>query len=313
MTEAMIETAPPVVRATWVRCAPTRAFEAFTDQIGAWWPLPTHGIYGDRAGGAAFEGGRLVERSVAGEESVWGSVLAWEPPDRLVVSWHPGGEPDQASEVEVTFAAEGDGTRVVLEHRGWERFGDSAMLKRRRYVGPGAWGAVLEHFADVAEDRVDPAVDLGALRSAYDAFFAEAARGGFGEPEPGEWDAAQVLAHVALNDLAMTAIAHALVHRRTDLRLGNLVCQDREVMAAEIDRAGSLEALIGMGRRAADVAIAAVSRLDEDQLDALVHCTLHHDGEVVLDQPMPWVQIAVHLQASRHLPAHVEQLAKLRG
>ena len=34
----------------------------------------------------------LVERSVSGEESVWGSVLAWEPPDRLVFSYlgNPG-------------------------------------------------------------------------------------------------------------------------------------------------------------------------------------------------------------------------------
>jgi uncharacterized protein YndB with AHSA1/START domain len=313
MSETNLDTVPPVVRATWVSCTPKRAFDAFTDQIGAWWPLPTHSIHGDHAGGVAFAEGLLVERSLTGEESVWGEVLAWDPPGRVVFSWHPGDEPANASEVEVSFVPEGEGTRVVLEHRGWERFGDTAMARRRRYVGPGAWGNVLEHFADVAEDRVDAVVDLGPLRTAYDAFFAEAALGGFGEPEPGEWDAEQVLAHVALNDMAMTAIAHALVHRREGLRLENLVCQDREVMAHEIARAGSLEALVDAGRRAADVALVAVGRLNDDQLDTLVHCTLHHDGEIVLDQPMPWVQVAVHLQASRHLPAHTEQLANLRG
>ncbi len=313
MTETTTRTVPPVVRATWVRCDPEAAFEAFTERIGAWWPLPTHGMYGDRAGGVAFEDGRLVERSVAGEECLWGEVIAWEPPERLAFSWHPGGEASDASEVEVGFVADGEGTRVVLEHRGWERFGGSALIRRRRYVGPGTWGAVLEHFADLAEGQAVPTVDLGDLAAAYDAFFTEASRGGFGDPPEGEWDAAQVVAHVALNDLAMTAVAHALVDGRSDPRFENVVCQDRGVLAAEVTRAGDLAALVATARRAADIAMAAVSRLDADQLATPVHCTLHHDGQVVLDQPMPWRQVAVEIQAARHLPAHTGQLSDLRG
>ncbi len=305
-------TVAPVVRATWVRCDPQTAFEVFTRRIGAWWPLPTHGMFGERAGGVGFEDGRLIERSVTGEECLWGEVLVWDPPERLAFSWHPGGEPTEASEVEVGFAADGDGTRVVLEHRGWERFGESALARRRRYVGPGTWGAVLEHYADVAEPagQVD---GLGALEAAYDAFLAEAARGGFGEPPAGEWDAAQVLAHVALNDMAMTAVAHAIVHGKTDLRFENVLCQDRAVLAAEVSRAGDLPGLVAHARQAADVAIAAVSRLDADQRVTMVHCTLQHDGEVVLDQPMPWGEVAVTIQAARHLPAHTGQLRDLRG
>jgi uncharacterized protein YndB with AHSA1/START domain len=253
-------TRPPVVRAALVRCAVDEAFTAFTDRIGAWWPLPTHGRFGERAGGVAFDAGRLVERSVDGEEVVWGEVLAWEPPHRLVVSWHPGREADDASEVEVRFLAQDDGTRVELEHRGWERFGEDAMRRRRGYVGPGAWGAVLEHFADVAEPRAD-GPDLAPLRAAYSAFFAEAERGGFAlPPAEGEWDADEVLAHVALNDLAM----------------------------------------------------AAVARLDPEQRATSVHAVLHHDGEVALDEPMPWGVLAVDVQAGRHLPAHTTQLAELR-
>ena len=205
-------------------------FEVFTRQIGAWWPLPTHGIFGADAGGLGFEDGLLVERAVDGRTSVWGEVLAWDPPHRVVVTWHPGQEAAEASEVEVRFAAsDGGGTRVELEHRGWERFGDSAMRRRHGYVGPGAWGHVLDHFADVADARPD-AADLTAVAAAYDAFFAEAERGGFGEPPPGEWDAGRVLAHVALNDLAMTAVAQALVQGRTDLAFGNTTCQDPQVL-----------------------------------------------------------------------------------
>lgn len=302
---------PPVVRATWVRCAPDQAFDAFTRRIGAWWPLPTHGTFGEDAGDLAFVDDRLVERSTTGAECLWGTVLAWEPPQRLVFSWHPGGEADQASEIEVGFAADGEGTRVVLEHRGWERFGEAALARRRRYVGPGTWGALLEHFADVAEEPRERPDGLDALAAAYAAFFDQAERGGFGEPPDGEWDADQVLAHVALNDLAMTAVTHAIVQRRQNLRFENVLCQDREVLAAEIARAGGLGSLVARGRHTADIATIAVSRLDADQLATPVHCVLHHDGEVVLDQPMPWGQVAIAIQAARHLPAHLEQLADL--
>ena len=306
-------TRAPVIRAAFVRCDVEQAFAAFTDRIGAWWPLPTHGLFGERAGGVAFVSGRLVERSVAGEEVTWGEVLAWEPPDRLVVSWHPGRESDDASEVEVRFVPDGDGTRVELEHRGWERFGEDAMRRRRGYVGPGAWGAVLEHFADIAEPPAD-GPDLGALRAAYAAFFDAAERGGFGgPPADGEWDADQVLAHVALNDLAMTAVAHALVHRGADLEFRNVVCQDAEVLAAEIARTPDRAARIARGRALADVAMAAVSRLDPDQRGTLVHCVLHHDGRVVVDEWMPWEVVAVDVQAARHLAAHTGQLEDLRS
>jgi uncharacterized protein YndB with AHSA1/START domain len=306
-------TRPPVLRAAIVSCPVEEAFTAFTDRIGAWWPLPTHGIYGDRAGGVAFDGGRLVERSVEGEEVVWGEVVAWEPPHRLVVTWHPGREADEASEVEVRFSPDGDdGTRVELEHRGWERFGADAMRRRRGYVGPGAWGAVLEHFADVAEPPAE-GPDLTALRAAYEAFFAEAERGGFGPPAVrGEWDADRVLAHVALNDLAMTAVAHAIVHRRQDLRFRNVVCQDPEVLAAEVARTPDRAARVARGRALAEVAMAAVARLDPEQRATLVHCVLHHDGEVVLDDRRPWGAVAVDVQAAVHLPAHTGQLADLR-
>ncbi len=304
---------PPVLRSAHVTRPVDEAFEVFTRQIGAWWPLPTHGLFGADAGVVTFDDGLLVERAVDGRTSVWGAVLAWEPPHRLVFSWHPGGGADDASEVEVRFtASDGVGTRVELEHRGWERFGESAMLRRHGYVGPGAWGHVLDHFADVADPRPD-AADLGAVAAAYDAFFAEAERGGFGPPPVGQWDAARVLAHVALNDLAMTAVAHGLVHGRTDLTFGNLTCQDPVVLADWVAATGDLAALVARGRELAQVAMAATARLDPDQLGRAVGCRLFHDGELVLDGAMPWGRLAVDAQSGRHLPAHTGQLRDLRA
>jgi uncharacterized protein YndB with AHSA1/START domain len=306
-------TGSPVLRFAVVARPVEEAFDVFTRQIGAWWPLPSHGVFGADAGGLAFEDGLLVERAVDGRASVWGEVLAWEPPDRLVVTWHPGSDDDAEplSEVEVRFSAVAGGTRVELEHRGWERFGAQALARRRRYVGPGAWGHVLDHFADGAEVRPD-AVDVAALRDAYARFFAEAEQGGFEEPEPGQWDAREVLAHVALNDLALTAVAHALVHRRSDVTFGNTTCQDPAVLAHHIEMTGDLAALVSRGRRLADVATAAVLRLDASQRGSVVPCRLLHDGEVVLDAALPWVDVAVETQAARHLPAHTAQLQDLR-
>jgi hypothetical protein len=122
-----------------------------------------------------------------------------------------------------------------------------------------------------------------------------------------------VLAHVALNDLATTAVAHALVHSRTDVGFGNTTCQDPQVLADWVAATGDLAALVARGRALATVALAAVGRLDPDQLATEVPCRLFHDGELVLDAPMPWGRLALDTQASVHLPAHTGQLRDLRA
>lgn len=240
------DAAAPVVRAAYVQRPQTETFAIFTDQIGAWWPLPTHGVFGEQAGGLEFRDGRLIELAVDGRESTWGEVRAWEPPSRMVISWHPGRDTGEQSEVEVRFEPDAAGTRVIIEHRGWETFGADARRRRRGYVGPSAWGYVLDHFADVAEPR-DQAPDLGGLAAAYDAFFAEAERGGFGPPPAdGEWDADQTLAHVALSDLATIAVSQAIIHEGP-ARFANVDWQTPDHLAAWIVRCGNTTGLIAEG------------------------------------------------------------------
>ena len=133
----------PIVVDVVVPCPPARAFDYFTRDIARWWPLPTHSCAMDDAVDVAFEphvGGRIVERARDGASHVWGGVTAWEPGRRVAFSWHPGRGADEATWVDVKFAAHADGTRVTLTHGGWERREDGASV-RGNYVG--GWRNVL--------------------------------------------------------------------------------------------------------------------------------------------------------------------------
>ena len=75
-------------------------------------------------------------------------MLTWEPPHRFAMSWYPGSDPSSATELEVRFAREGEGTRIELEHRGWEILGERAAQSRTGY--DGGWITVLGFFETAA-------------------------------------------------------------------------------------------------------------------------------------------------------------------
>jgi uncharacterized protein YndB with AHSA1/START domain len=119
-----------------VSLAQAEAFRLFTEGIDSWWPLATHSVQGDEAENCTFEpraGGRIYETGPGGREILWGAVIVYEPHRRLVFSWHPGRESDSAQEVEIQFEAEESGTRIVPQHRGWDKLSDQAESNRRRY------------------------------------------------------------------------------------------------------------------------------------------------------------------------------------
>jgi uncharacterized protein YndB with AHSA1/START domain len=127
------------------------AFRVFTEEIGTWWPVETHSIGKEgRPADTAFlegrEGGRFYE--ITGEGTAhWGRVLVWEPPARIVISWEL--KPERpATEIEVRFTEERDGTRVDLEHRGFERLGDQAADVAASYHS--GWAKVLGQYVALA-------------------------------------------------------------------------------------------------------------------------------------------------------------------
>lgn len=132
----------PLRRQVRVPADPETAFRLFTAHVGAWWPVDPHSVHG--AGSlVAFEGDRLVERSADGV-AVWAEVLDWDPPRGLRLAWHPGHQPDQATEVRVRFDLAGGSTVVTLEHDGWERHPRGAAAADDYASG---WPLVLDRYA----------------------------------------------------------------------------------------------------------------------------------------------------------------------
>jgi uncharacterized protein YndB with AHSA1/START domain len=148
------------VRSSIVVGAPIeRAFSVFTDDFGAFKPRE-HNMLAVDIAETIFEpraGGHVYDRGVDGSECRWARVLAYEPPDRVVISWDISpqwqieADPDKTSEVEVRFIAETpDRTRVELEHRNLDRHGEGWEQMRDAVGSAEGWGAGLRAFADAA-------------------------------------------------------------------------------------------------------------------------------------------------------------------
>ena len=144
-----------VKRTLHIKVPIDRAFKVFTEKMGSWWPASHH------IGGTPFKdilidpraGGRWYEINANGEECIWGAVLAFEPPHRVVLSWHL--QPDwtsspdmaRASEVALEFVAEGpESTRVEFEHRHLERHGAGWEQMREQVGSERGWPMILDLY-----------------------------------------------------------------------------------------------------------------------------------------------------------------------
>jgi uncharacterized protein YndB with AHSA1/START domain len=148
----------PVRKSVTVKADAARAFEVFTGRIGRWWPR-SHRIGSSPQKDVVLEprpGGRWYEIGEDGSQCNWGKVLAWEPPARVLLAWQIGADwkydADLITEVEVTFTPLAAGeTRVDLEHRNLERFGEKVEDVRSRIDSPNGWTGILKIYAEMAE------------------------------------------------------------------------------------------------------------------------------------------------------------------
>jgi uncharacterized protein YndB with AHSA1/START domain len=152
-----IQTAETTVRTSIVVEAPIeRAFKAFTEDFGSFKPAE-HNLLQVEIAETVFEprvGGYLYDRGVDGSECRWARVLAYEPPDRVLLSWNISPhwqletEPDRTSEWEARFIAETAGrTRVELEHRNLDRHGPGWDGLREGVAGDEGWPLYLHRYA----------------------------------------------------------------------------------------------------------------------------------------------------------------------
>jgi uncharacterized protein YndB with AHSA1/START domain len=157
-------TTPPVRKTVIVRQPVDKAFALFTGRIADWWPRSGHpGAVGvpTPSGTVVLEPrpqGRIYRQRDDGVMDYWGEVTVWEPPHRLVLAWQPAGGPPSTpspTEVEVVFTPENDGTRVELEHRGWERLGAAGTGARSQYES--GWEDVLRLYAAAGREN-NPAI-----------------------------------------------------------------------------------------------------------------------------------------------------------
>lgn len=129
-------TQPASVRVTvYVAVDAATAFDVFTDEIDAWYHRGPHDLFdADRAIAIRLEpgvGGRLLEvyDNDSGDAREMARVTAWEPGARLLL------RDSRDTDIEVTFEASGDETKVTLEHRGLERLQPAEAESHARFGG----------------------------------------------------------------------------------------------------------------------------------------------------------------------------------
>ena len=158
-------------------------------------------------------------------------------------------------------------------------------------------------------------LDTAPLRDAYETLLdAAAAVAGAGDPGPvppaGEWDAGQILAHVAIVTATTIATVSA-VAAGTSATFDNRTALDTWTIDRLVARAGGNAGLRERIRRQGDCLCALGGpALSEAELSTPVPTLLLSGGTVLVDQLVPLRDLVTGL-ADVELPAHARQLLSL--
>lgn len=126
----------PVTKEALIPGSAANLFDMFTRDISLWWPFASHSLGRENSESLTFPtktGGQIIESLKDGSRHIWGAVKLYEAPSRVIFSWHPGRPAHEATEIEVTFEAGGDATKVRLVHRGWRILAAEPVNWRNEY------------------------------------------------------------------------------------------------------------------------------------------------------------------------------------
>ena len=152
------QTVQPVRREVVVDCDAQRAFDLFTADMTSWWPKQHH-IGSTPIAEIVIEphpGGRWYTRHEDGTETNTGFVVVYDRPGpdqqgHFSVTWQVGADwtyqPDLVTTIDVRFIEEEPGrTRVALEHRDLDNFGEHAEQMKNVFEADDAWTGTLANY-----------------------------------------------------------------------------------------------------------------------------------------------------------------------
>ncbi|GAA4557443.1 SRPBCC domain-containing protein [Pseudonocardia xishanensis] len=143
---------PPIRRTVEVAADREKTFRVFVDRLAEWWPLDPFSRGGSaRIAAVSVDrrvGGTVTEHWHDGTTHDWGTLLAWDPPAGLTMTWTITGTP---TEVELRFTEADGRTLVDLEHRGWDRLGPAELGEDCAVPGGYTGGAFTRGWATILD------------------------------------------------------------------------------------------------------------------------------------------------------------------
>jgi uncharacterized protein YndB with AHSA1/START domain len=126
-------------------------FVATEEGMRRWWPTTRHLVLEPRAGGRFELRVQFPERSYF----MTGSVLSYDPPRRLAVTWREQdgdrGRWPAETVVTITLVEQGAHTRVTVEHSGFEALPEAYRDEARESYEHGWTQEEMEHLRTLAE------------------------------------------------------------------------------------------------------------------------------------------------------------------
>jgi hypothetical protein len=146
-----VKSPEPIRHALVLEADQHRTFETFVRRLPTWWPMEARSPHRGSAQLRVEEwgGGRIYRVDPGGREYEWARLTSWDPPKSFSFVSESAPESER-TEVTLRFQRLGPAlTRVVVEHRGWERL--SSALYDRHTSHVGGWLAALRRYAAIFE------------------------------------------------------------------------------------------------------------------------------------------------------------------